>query len=95
MTPKQINDALASALDYAQRTGRNPIVRIVMTWGTIIDAPSTNVVGGMLQVTDMNGALVFIDSHCVGIIAGGLAPAPDGAEIDIQEGELVTPKVTQ
>lgn len=94
MTPSQINNALREAQQYAEETGRNPVVRCVMTWGTIIDAAKARMYDGLLHITDMNGALVMIDPHCVGIIAGGLAPAPDSAEVDIQQGEL-TPKVTQ
>ena len=94
MTPKQVKDAIEDALAYAGQTGRTPVVRIVMTWGTVIDTKAVRVEDGMVILQDMNDALVVIDPHCIGIIAGGLRPLPDSAEIDIQEGEL-TPKVTQ
>ena len=94
MTPAQINNALDFANEHALKSQRSTVVRVVTAWGTILDAPAADRLHGMLRIIDMNGALVFMDPHCIGIIAGGLAPLPDSAEIDIQEGEL-TPKVTQ
>lgn len=88
MTPSQIRRAISNAQEHAADLGRSDVLRFVLLPGTVIDSRNAMIDDGMLQLVDMNGALLTIDAHAVILIAGGLAPAPDEAQIDVQQGTL-------